>query len=68
MFFISKCSGDIIITYMEVKRHFLYKNGLNKNVCNVIRFRENKKYRKHVRGDEIQNALSPSIAIFFIDF
>ena len=31
---------------------------------NVIRFPGNQKYRKHVRGDDIQDALSPSIAIF----
>ena len=45
-------------------RNFLYKNGLYKNVCNVIRIRGNQKYRKHVRGDDIQDALSPSTAIF----
>ena len=45
-------------------RNFLYKNGLNKHVCNVIRFRGNKKYPKHVYGDDIQDALSPSTAIF----
>ena len=32
--------------------------------CNVIRFRGNQKYRKHVYGDDIQDALSPSTAIF----
>ena len=46
-------------------RNFLYKNGLNKHVCNVIRFRGNKKYPKHVYGDDIQDALSPSTAIFW---
>ena len=39
-----------------------------KNICNVIRFRGNKKYRKLVHGDDIQDALSPSTAIFFIYF
>ena len=32
--------------------------------CNIIRFRGNQKYRKHVHGDDIQDALSPSTAIF----
>ena len=32
--------------------------------CNVIRFRGNKNYRKHVRGDDIQDVLGPSTAIF----
>ena len=49
---------------MEVNRNFLYKNGLYKNVCDVIIFRENQKYRKHVRGNDIQDALSLSTAIF----
>ena len=45
-------------------RNFLYKNGLYKNVCYVIRFRGYQKCQKHVRGDDIQDALSPSTAIF----
>ena len=32
--------------------------------CNVIRFRVIQKYRKHVYGDDIRDALSPSTAIF----
>ena len=43
---------------------FLYKNGLYTKFCNVISFRENQKYRKHVHGDDIQDALSHSTAIF----
>ena len=46
------------------RRNFLYKNRLYKNVCNVIRFRRNQKYRKLVHGDDIQDALSHSTAIF----
>ena len=34
------------------------------NFCNVIRFLGNQKYRKHVHGDDIQDALSPSTALF----
>ena len=45
------------------RRNFLYKNGLYKNVCNVIKFRGNKTYRKHVHGDDIEDALRPSTAI-----
>ena len=46
------------------RRNCLYKNGLNKNICNVIRFRGNQKYRKHVHVNDIQDALSPSTAVF----
>ena len=45
-------------------RNFLYNNEFYKNIFNVIRFRGNQKYRKHVHGDDIQDALSPSTAIF----
>ena len=45
-------------------RNFLFKNGLYKNVFNVIRFRGNQKYRKHVPGNDIQDALGLSTAIF----
>ena len=45
-------------------RNFLYKNGLYKNNCNVIRFRGIEKYRKHVHRDDIEDALSPSTVIF----
>ena len=58
LFFISKCSGDIIISYMEV-----YAIFCTRNVYNVIRFRGNKKYRTHVRGDDIHDALSPLIVL-----
>ena len=34
----------------EGRRNFLYKNGLYKNVCNVIRFRGNQKYRNMFMG------------------
>ena len=45
-------------------RNFLYKNGLNKEFVMSLDFREIKKYRKHVHGDDIKDALSPSTAIF----
>ena len=45
--------------------NFLYKNGFYKNVYKVIRFRGNQKFRKHFRGDDIQDALSTSTAIFW---
>ena len=64
LFFISKCSGDIIISYIGDIHNFLYKNGSYKNVCNDIRFHGNKKYRNYVRGDDIQDALSHSTVIF----
>ena len=37
------------------------------NVCNVIRFR-GRLNNKHVQGNDIQDALSPSTAIFFYVF
>ena len=46
------------------RRNFLYNNGINKNICNVFRFRGNQKFRKHDHQDDIQDALSPSTAIF----
>ena len=45
-------------------RNFLFLNGLCKYFYNVIRFRGNQKYRKHVDGDYIQDALSPLTATF----
>ena len=44
--------------------NFLYKNGIYKHNCNVIRFRGNRKYRKHVKWYDIQDALTPSTALF----
>ena len=61
---ISKCSGAIIISYIEAYAIFCPRMDFFKNLCNVIRFRENQKYRKHVHGNDIQDALSPSTAIF----
>ena len=49
---------------MKVDAIFCTRKDFIKNVCNVIRFRGNQKYRKHVHGDDIQVALSPSTAIF----
>ena len=56
--------GHDIIVY-EGLRNFLYKNGINNKNCNVIRFRGNRKYRKHVQWDDIQDAFTPSTAIFW---
>ena len=44
--------------------NILYKNGLHKNVCNVMRFRGHQKYRKQVHGDDLLDAISPSTAMF----
>ena len=63
--FISKCSGYIILSYIDVFAIFRTRMVFAKNICNVIRFRGNQKYRKHVHGDDIQDALSPSTAIFW---
>ena len=38
--------------------------NFQKHVCSVIRFRGNQKYQRHVHGDDIEDALSPSTAIF----
>ena len=62
-FFISKCAGHIVISYMEVGEIFCTRMEFTK-IYNVIKFRGNKKYRKHVHGDDIKDALSPSTDIF----
>ena len=49
---------------MEVYAAFCTRIDFANFFCNEIRFRGNQKYRKHVRGDDIQDALSPSTAIF----
>ena len=53
-----------MISYMEVYAIFLANKEFTKHVCNVIRFRGNQKYQRHVHGADIQDALSPSTAIF----
>ena len=53
-----------MISYMEVYAIFCTRNEFTKHVCNVIRFRGNQKYQKHVHGDDIQDTLSASTAIF----
>ena len=46
-------------------RNFLYKNGRYKCMFVIsLDFAEIKKYRKHFHGDDIQDALTPSTAIF----
>ena len=64
LFYISKCSGDIIMSYMEVNAIFCTRKRFYNNVLDVIRFRGNQKYQKHVHGDDKQDKLSPSTAIF----
>ena len=55
-FFISKFSGDIIISYMEVDAIFCTRMAFN-FFCFVMSLdvAEIKKYRKHVHGDDIQD-------------
>ena len=62
-FYVKMFRGHNNIVYRGIRK-FLYKKRLLQNVCNVIRFRGNQKFRKHVHGDDIQDALSPSTAIF----
>ena len=65
MFFISKCSGDIIISYMEVSEFFCTIMDLTNMFEMSLDFAEIKNIeKKHVHGDDIQDALSPSTAIF----
>ena len=47
--------GHTNIVYGRL-HNFLYKNGLNKSVCNVIRFCGRQKQRKHVQENDIQDA------------
>ena len=63
LFFISKCSGDLIVSYMKV--YAIFCTIMDYTIfSNVIRFRGNRKYRNRVHVDDIQDALSPSTAIF----
>ena len=64
LFFISKCSEDKIISYMEVYAMFYTRMDFTEMSVMSLDFAEIKKKRKHVRGDDIQDALSPSTAIF----
>ena len=64
LFFISKCSRDIMILICGGLHNFLYKICLYKKVCNVIRFRRCQNNKIHVQGNDIQDALSPSTAKF----
>ena len=50
LFFISKCSSDIILSYMEDLRNFLYKNGLYKNVFMSLDFADVKTMKICPRG------------------
>ena len=43
---------------MEVYAIFRTRIDFTNFFCNVIRFRGNQKYRKHVRGDDIQMHLA----------
>ena len=64
LIFISKCSGDIILSYMEAFAIFCTRMDFTNIFCNVIRFPENQIYRKHVHGDGIQDGLSPQLLYF----
>ena len=44
---------------------FLYKNGLYKNVCDVIRFRGHQSNEKMSKGMTYRTQVSPSTAIFW---
>ena len=46
-------------------RNFLYKNELNKNVCNVTRFLENQNNENMSKGMTYRTQLRPSAAIFW---
>ena len=61
-FFILKCSGDLIISYTKVYANFCTR------ITNIfvmsLDFVFAKIYQKHVQGNDIHGALSPSTAIF----
>ena len=63
MFFISKCSRDMIIKYMEVNVIFGKRMDFTKMFVMSLHFAEIKKISKNVHGNDIQDALSPSTAI-----
>ena len=43
---------------------FCTRMEFTKHVSNVIRSCGNQKYQKHVHGDDIQDLLSPTTAVF----
>ena len=49
---------------MEVYAIFCTKMDFVKYFIKSLDFTEIEKYRKHVHGDDIQDALSPSTAVF----
>ena len=53
-----------MLSYMEVYAIFCTRMDVIKMFVMSLDFVEIEKYRKHVRGDDIQDSLSPSTAIF----
>ena len=60
-----KCLGDILISYMEVNSIFCTRIDLTRIFVMSLDFPDQKQ-RKHVQGNDIQDALSPSTAIICI--
>ena len=50
---------------MEVNAIFCTRMDFTKMFVMSLHFAEIKKYRKHVHGDDIQDEISPSTAIFW---
>ena len=65
LFFISKCSEDLIISYAKVYANFCRIMDFTKMFVMSLDFADAKNYRKHVQGNDIQDELSPSTAIFW---
>ena len=56
LFYISKCSGDMTISNMEVYTIFCTRIDFTKMVVISLEFVEIKSIEKHVHGDVIQDA------------
>ena len=64
LLFISKCLGDLIISYAKVYAHVLYKNGFYKMFVMSLDFADAKNDLRHVQRNDIQLAFSPLTPIF----
>ena len=64
LFFILKCSEDLIISYAKVNANFCRIMHFTKMFVMSLDFADAKNNQRHVQGNDIQDELSLSTAIF----
>ena len=64
LLFISKCSRDLIISYAKVYANFCTRMDFTKMLVMSLDFPDAKNNPRHVQGNDIQDVLSLSTAIF----